>query len=56
MIKKLKRKAESNVSLTFSYSYYKQAPDTQSLMAWVNSLRESNPEKDVSLILNHHFY
>eukprot|EP00794_Sanderia_malayensis_P003197 gene3197-3670_t len=25
-----------------------QAPDTQSLMAWVNSLRESNPEKDAN--------
>lgn len=28
-----------------------QAQDTQSLMAWVNALRESNPEKDVSTIL-----
>ena len=47
MINMSRKGLSMNLKLYF-FPCFKQAQDTQSLMAWVNALRDSNPEKDVS--------
>ena len=44
---KMERKGLQHRLKLYQISFFKQAQDTQSLMAWVNALRDSNPEKDV---------
>ncbi|XP_065052991.1 uncharacterized protein LOC135682158 isoform X2 [Rhopilema esculentum] len=44
-----KRKHVLRLTTVTGSEYLFQAQDTQSLMAWVNSIRENNPEKDTNV-------
>ena len=49
VIKMEKKSLQIKLKL-YNFPFSDQAQDTQSLMAWVNALRESNPEKDVCTV------